>query len=72
MKKSNLTLKEKVALKELKIEIYKRVLSILESAKKDLLIRKYQAMRLSIGQEVVEPQQGVIDWTQWLFSGDCD
>ena len=50
MEKSRLTLKEKVALKELKIEVYKRVLSILESAKKDLLIRKYPAMRLSIGQ----------------------
>ena len=61
MEKSRLTLKEKVALKELKIEIYKRVLSLLESAKKDLLIRKYQAMRISIGQRVVEPQQGVID-----------
>ena len=61
MKRTNLTLREKVALKELKIEVYKRVLSILESAKNDLLIRKYQAMRLSIGQEVVELQQGVID-----------
>ena len=40
MEKSRLTLKEKVALKELKIEVYKRVLSILESAKNDLLIRK--------------------------------
>ena len=72
MEKSRLTLKEKVALKELKIEVYKRVLSILESAKKDLLIRKYQAMRLSKGIKVVEPKQGVIDWPQWLFSGDCD
>ena len=61
MKKSRLTLKEKVALKELKIEIYKRVLSILESAKNDLLIRKYQAMRLSKGIKVVEPEQGVFD-----------
>ena len=72
MEKSRLTLKEKVALKELKIEVYKRVLSILESAKNDLLIRKYQAMRLSKGIKVVEPKQGVIDWSQWLFSGDCD
>ena len=61
MEKSRLTLQEKVALKELKIEVYKRVLSILESAKKDLLIRKYQAMRLSKGIKVVEPKQGVID-----------
>jgi hypothetical protein len=37
-----------------------------------LLIRKYQAMRLSKGIKVVEPKQGVIDWSQWLFSGDCD
>ena len=72
MEKSRLTLKEKVALKELKIQVYKRVLSILESAKNDLLIRKYQSMRLSKGIKVVEPKQGVIDWSQWLFSGDCD
>ena len=61
MGKSRLTLKEKVALKELKIEVYKRVLSILESAKDELLIRKLEAMRLSKGIKVVEPEQGVFD-----------
>ena len=53
MKRTNLTLREKVALKELKIEVYKRVLSILESAKDELLIRKLQAMRLSKGIKVL-------------------
>ena len=61
MKRTNLTLREKVALKELKIEVYKRVLSILESAKDELLIRKLQAMRLAKGIKVVEPEQGVFD-----------
>ena len=42
MKRTNLTLREKVALKELKMEVYKRVLSILESAKDELLIRKLE------------------------------
>ena len=47
MKRTNLTLREKVALKELKIEVYKRVLSILESAKDELLIRK-------LGHEIIK------------------
>ena len=61
MMRTNLTLREKVPLRELKIEIYNRVLSILESAKDELLIRKLEAMRLSKGIKVVEPEQGVFD-----------
>ena len=37
------------------------LLSILESAKDQLLIRKLEAMRLSKGIKVVEPEQGVFD-----------
>ena len=76
MKRTNLTLREKVALKELKIEVYKRVLSILVKEEKILILAMEsqdtkQIARsvkdvltkciLSKGIKVVEPEQGVFD-----------